>query len=347
MVCCSANQVDMWVVHLDGAAALLKQNAFNRVLRDREPRAQMQFYYISMVKYFLAQGSLPVELLEFDKKSFKSSNPDDYTSIDLIDILVRFMKLYSTRYDPDFDPEASIQAAIAFDAELENWEKTLPEKWSFRVEYSNDMEHTFRGTFMVYKDVWASRDINHYLWGRIIVNELIMYNIATLSLVGRLAPSHLELQRRSLEIASRMAMYACAAAASQLGSYAHGIPVQKNRQLPPLNGVFMLLFPLTIAGSSPAVPEDVHEWVVERFQKIGTNMGIQRALKLIPRMKRCRVWKSKMVRLDLSEADLLASQIGGEWKPEGHSENLLSTWPEGSADFRDDWSNSSQTGIEA
>ncbi|KAJ5641132.1 hypothetical protein N7528_000757 [Penicillium herquei] len=293
MVCCNPNQIDMWTIHLDGAAALLKQTPtlFGRVIKGRDTRAQMQYYYIFMVKYFLAGGDLPDDLLNFDIHTIESCHFDDMPALGLIDILVRFMKLHSTRKDPAFDPAVSLLVAIKLDSELEEWEQALPEKWKFTIEHSDDMKHTFHGKYILYKDLWASRDLNHYFWGRLAINEFIMNLSTTLATTGCFLPNDAEQRQRSLDTVSRMAMYACAGAASQLGTYANAIPYEPANRVPRLNIVFMLLFSLTIAGSSVFAPDEVHDWVVQKLQEIGSSMGIQRAVELIPRIRQSRAVK--------------------------------------------------------
>ncbi|KAJ5923927.1 hypothetical protein N7466_008114 [Penicillium verhagenii] len=298
MVCCNSSQLDAWTIHLDGAAALLRQGSFSKAIKTRDPRAQLQFFYFSMVKYYHAQKALPIEFSNFTINSLQSSNPDDLPAIDLVDILARFMNFHTTRGDPNFDPSNGVRTAIAFDTELEHWEEHLPHKWQFFVETSSDMKQTFYGKYMVYHDMWASRDLNYYFWGRLIVNEMMLNNIAKLARVGLLEVQHLQRRQRALGVVSQMATYICTGASTILGGFENGMPLKGQTQVPPLNGVFMLLFPLTVAGDSPAAPDEVHEWVVQKLQTIGSKMGIQRALELIPKIQRVRAWKSQLMSIE-------------------------------------------------
>lgn len=301
MVCCTSSQLDAWTVHLDGAAALLRQEAFGRAIKTHDPRAQLQFLFFSMVKYIHAQKPLPIEFSDFNMKSFLSSNPDRHPSIGLVDILVRFMKFHLTRSDPGFDPEIGVRTALAFDEELEEWERRLPHEWGFFVKTCPETQHTFNGKYMVYNDIWPSRDLNYYFWGRLIVNEMILTNIAKLARMGLLNVSHLQQRQRALDMVSHMATCICAGAATQMGSLRNGMPLKGQTHVPPLNGSFMLLFPLTTAGSSAAAPDEVHEWVVQKLQTMGSKMGIQRAIELIPRVQMLRAWKSQLMSMELQE----------------------------------------------
>lgn len=293
MVCCTPDQIDSWTVHFDGAAALIKQTSFGQALKASAARPQLQFYFVSIIKYFLTQHEIPQELLHWSPDSISSLRPDELPAIDLIDILIRFMKLHSSVYhglDPGLD--LVVKSASLFDTELENWERNLPEKWKFAVTESSDTRNTFNGKYMVYNDVWAARDLNHYFWGRLLVNEMIMRHSSRPT-----TPSSDDLRRQALETISRMATGICAGAASQIGVFRDGLLSSSGAmsRLPPLNGVFMLLFPLTIAGGAGGVPDGVHDWVIQRLQKIGRSMGIQRALELIPKLRQLRAINQQQI----------------------------------------------------
>lgn len=65
--------------------------------------------------------------------------------------------------------------------------------------------------------------------------------------------------------------------ASQMSIFGFEAPVDTITRLSPLN-IFMLLFSLTIAGSAAGAPDEAHDWVLRRLQKVGSITGIQRAV---------------------------------------------------------------------
>ncbi|KAE8137412.1 hypothetical protein BDV38DRAFT_282958 [Aspergillus pseudotamarii] len=291
MVCCAPNEIDSWTVHLDGVAALVKQASFSDALRNTNPRPQLQYYFISIIRYFLVQGVMPSELVDWSPDQVPGTQPDQISTVRLVDILIRFMKLHSSiREHPDPDPRITASSALLCDAELEAWESQLPKKWKFTLKKSNDFQHTFNGTYMVYNDVWASRDLNHYFWARLMVNEMIVHHIT------RLDPptvDNIYQRQRALETISLMATYICAGAATQMGAFGCGLPSAGLKQLPPLNGVFMLMFPLAVAGGAAGAGDEVPEWVHDTLRKIGRTMGIRRALEMIPTLKQVRERKMR------------------------------------------------------
>ncbi|KAJ5175891.1 uncharacterized protein N7482_001768 [Penicillium canariense] len=291
MVCCTPNRIDSWIVHLDGVAALAKQTSFEDAMKSDHPRPQLQFYFILIVRYFLTQGEIPSDLLDWSPGCVPSVKPDVAPAVRLVGILIRFMKLHSSiQHHRNPDPETTAGSAQACDAELENWENQLPRKWMFSLNESTDLHNTFKGKYLLYNDMWASRILNHYFWARLMVNEMIALYLSRLE-----TPTLYDLQRRqrALDTISRMATYICAGAASQMGVFACRLPLGGLKHLPPLNGVFMLMFPLAVAGGAAGAPKEVHEWVLETLQRIGETMGIRRALETIPMLNQARERKMK------------------------------------------------------
>ncbi|KAJ5363552.1 uncharacterized protein N7496_009265 [Penicillium cataractarum] len=291
MVCCAPNEIDSWTIHLDGVAALVKQASFSDALRNTNSRPHLQYYFISLIRYFLVQGVMPSELLDWSPERIHGAMPNQAPTIRLVDILIRFMKLHSSiRETPEPDARIAVSSALLCEAELEAWEQQLPEKWKFSLKKSNDVQHTFNGTYMIYNDVWASRDLNHYFWARLMVNEMIVHHISRIEM-----PSLEDLQQRqqALDNTLLMATYICAGAASQMGAFGCGVPSIGPTQLPPLNGIFMLMFPLAVAGGAAGAGDEVHEWVLETLEKIGRTMGIRRALEMIPTLKQVRERKMR------------------------------------------------------
>ncbi|KAJ5407795.1 hypothetical protein N7509_001678 [Penicillium cosmopolitanum] len=285
MVCCPSRQVDSWVVHLDGMAALLKQASFSKAL-NADTRPQLQYLFISIVRYFMVQGDLPSVLITWSPDRISTVTPFEEPAVDLVDILIRFAKLhYTARNDPDLDHGAIASSAASFDTELDEWEKNLPDKWAFTLSESKDHQHTFNGKYLIYNDVWASRILNNYFWGRLVVNEIILKHLAS-----HPSPTRRTLQQRqrALETSSRLSINVCAGAASHMGAFGNMTPATGDARLPPLNGAFTLLFPLTMAGGAAGAPDEAYEWVIQTLQRIGETMGIQRALQLIPALKEIR-----------------------------------------------------------
>lgn len=281
MVSCGADQLDSWTVHLDGATALIAQPTFGQNLNLIDYKPLLQFSYVSIVKYFLVPGKIPVYLMHWSPDLI-TAPPEDQPAVRLADILVRFVKMHVSIYRGQIDGDRVIGAALGFEAELDEWEKSVPDKWSFERHESDKAQGTFYGKYHVYKDTWASRLLNHFRWGRMLVNRIILAH--HLRLQSPTAADRAQYQH-SLNTISRMAIDICTGAAGQIALFAQEINTGDTSDLP-LNGVFMLLFPLAVAGGAAEAPETVHRWVMETLEHIGRTMGIQRALELKKGLRR-------------------------------------------------------------
>ncbi|OQE34833.1 hypothetical protein PENCOP_c015G05469 [Penicillium coprophilum] len=286
MVSCAPNQLDSWIVHLDGAAALLKQSTFRLSLMTLNHRAHLQFYFVSIVKYFAKRVVTP-DLLNWSPDVIQYAPPDISPGVGLVDILIRFTKFDVRLHHEKNDAKAAVDSACSFEDELREWETHLPTYWSFTVEEYSTYEYTFHGQYHVYKNMWVAKILNHYRWARLLVNETI---VSLISRMVRPTANEVIQRQRALDTIASMATEICTGAASQEATFEQG--VTEESRIPLLNGTFMLLFPLGVAGGAAGTPDDVHEWVVGTLERIGCTMGIRRALEMIPQVKKSNMkWK--------------------------------------------------------
>lgn len=281
MVSCTPSQLDSWIVHLDGAAALLKQSIFRRSLANLDLRAHLQFYFVSIVRYFSKRVVSP-DLLNWSPDLIPSAPPEILPGAEIVDILVRFAMFDAYVHHQKPDARVVVESALLFEDELHDWETHLPIDWSFTVKESNTCEYTFHRQYHIYKDMWVSRIFNHYRWARLLVNETIVSHISKMT---RPTANDVIQRQQSLDIISCMAVDICAGSASQEGLSAQGV-AEDPSHIPLLNGTFMLLFPLGVAGGAAGTPDEVHDWVVETLERIACTMGIRRALQMIPQLKK-------------------------------------------------------------
>ncbi|OJJ42449.1 hypothetical protein ASPZODRAFT_1311720 [Penicilliopsis zonata CBS 506.65] len=278
MVSCPEHAIDAWAVHLDGVAALFAQTGFGWSFRQTEYKIQLQFCYLLILKYFLVGGPLPVQLLIWGPRVISLASAQELPAARLLDIFLRFARLYSLLGDTAVEKRAVVDRAIALDAELEVWESSLPPEWSFTLQQSMDRAHTYEGTYHLYHDMWAARILNHYRWGRLLVNEIILaYTTVT---IASSATRH-----RALETIRRMAVDLCAGAATQMKHVDVDCSIRPpaiGMREPPLSGVFMLIFQLAVAGRASGVPQTLRAWVRALLDRLGYSLGIRRALEVFP-----------------------------------------------------------------
>jgi hypothetical protein len=207
----------------------------------------------------------------------------------LTEIIIRFVDLHaSVRQGEAVEADAIIRDALLLDNALEEWKAALPPAWKYRVVISAEAQGTYDGQYHIYSDHWIARMWDHYRWTRILVHELVLTHLILLPSL----PTELrDQQAKSLAIISHLASRVCASVSSQLYHPSRTIPwPESNSQL---TSVFMLLWPLKVAGSAIGVPEALHGWVLDVLENIGQTMGIRQTKVVIFRTKMQRgYWKS-------------------------------------------------------
>ncbi|KAJ5223812.1 hypothetical protein N7468_008354 [Penicillium chermesinum] len=146
MTCCSNGNIDAWATHVEGAAALMQSNAFRSAFRSSHSRPNIQFFFISIIKYFLDQGSISAELRDYTHDTIISPAVDELPAVHLVDILVRFVKLHQyLRDNLNCDPDTAVQLIQGVDSEFEEWKIKLPQKWAFVLDKTDDMGSSLYG----------------------------------------------------------------------------------------------------------------------------------------------------------------------------------------------------------
>jgi hypothetical protein len=207
----------------------------------------------------------------------------------LTEIIIRFVDLHaSVRQGQAADPNAVIQDALLLETELEEWRATLPSAWKYKVVISSQPHGTYDGQYHIHSDYWIARMWDHYRWTHILVHELILTHLVLLPL----PPTEVCNQKtQSLAIISHLASRICASVSSQL--YRPNSTIRGPESNSQLTSVFMLLWPLKVAGSAIGVPEALHEWVIDVLENIGQTMGIrQTKVVIFTTIMQREYWKS-------------------------------------------------------
>ncbi len=225
---------------------------------------------------------------EWVQRAAQSMNPSDAHSASLIDIIYRFTNLHSQirNNHPFYDPNLIVQESLALDLELDEWDKQLPETWRFTVKNTTqNSEYLYNGQVHEYQDMWKLRIYHNYRWARIIVNEIIIIYQAQ---SGSFSSENLLQKQRSLNIIKKLATDICTSVSHMFNRVS--VWEAKRKEIPPISGCFMIIFPLAVAGSGIGVPEHLHLWTIKILEVIGNKMGILQALTVVPliRMQRQR-----------------------------------------------------------
>ncbi|OKL64585.1 hypothetical protein UA08_00587 [Talaromyces atroroseus] len=288
-----SGHINSWNIHANGVLALFRRLNSNRMPGTPHNMADLQSYAFFILRYFISGGEIPHEVLEWSAPEY--SSPMLNNAAALISILVHFVRFDDALKKAAFnvDAEEAVRQALIIDTKLKDWQASLSsDYWSYVIQESSEYSGVYQGKYHIYQNVWASRMLNHYRWSRIRVNELLYWYISKLAVP---TTSQITQQQTSLITISRMATEICISVPnhSRFLGVRFGSLANDQAESPPLNGVFVLLFPLIIAGSAIGVSDELHEWVVKILGMIGSTMGIGHAAESISVVQSVREAKKR------------------------------------------------------
>ena len=242
-----------------------------------------------MVKYLSKGEPCSDAITDWSNNCAARLPPEVAPAANLARVIIRFVNLYasiknnyeyqhaSVTSDDLFETSRTVQEALAIDAELEQWELSLPPSWRFITASPDNSDIYFSGKCHIYQNLWSARIWNHYRWARIMVNEILLVHMASLGSFPFDGCAQLVQYRQTI---NRMATDICCSVSDQF-SRTNILREQVLTKVPPISGCFPLLFPLAVSGSAIGVSEELHEWVLNLLEKIGNEMGIMQALTMI------------------------------------------------------------------
>ncbi|KAL4881013.1 hypothetical protein BJY04DRAFT_189721 [Aspergillus karnatakaensis] len=282
MVDAKPDALSSWAVHITGVSSLLKRYAFPLGL-DFNPYRELWFYIAATMKYFQVGGPFPIELDSWALRRMDLLTHDTRPAFELVEILIEFVRLCIDipHLERVAAQEEILHRAVGLEAQFQDWQSGLPTLWSFAVEETEDIQGTFYGQYHVYNDAWASRVLIHYYHGRLLVHEVIL---ATVSQLEDPAQEWITQRERSLAVVNQMATDTCVGIATQCLFDQPVVLPNGGIGRPPLKGVFMMIYPLTIAASATGVSQQLRDWSIRTLQMIGDRLGVRQALEAIPRI---------------------------------------------------------------
>ncbi|KAL5343454.1 hypothetical protein BJX70DRAFT_354204 [Aspergillus crustosus] len=283
MVDAKPEALSSWAIHITGVSTLLKRYAFPMGL-EFNPYREIWFYLAATIKYFQVGGAFPAELENWSIRCATLLTDGTRPAFELVEILIEFIRLCIDipEYQADNAEEEILVEAVALEKKLQDWQNGLPELWSFVMKETANVPGTFYGQYHVYRDAWASRVLIHCHLGRLLVHEVIL---STSSQLKKPSQKWDEQRERSLSMVNQVATNICVGIATQsLFDQPVALP-DGGIGRPPLKGVFMMVYPLTIAASATGVSQKLRDWAIQMLQKIGDRLGIGQALEAIPRIQ--------------------------------------------------------------
>lgn len=254
--------------------------------------------------------NLPAKVFDWIQEGASSGflPPDEQPGVDLIHILARFVQLHTkTRTTLFIDGHeataAMMRRLVDLDKALDGWEVVQTGKWRYQVHTDDSLppEGVYRQTYHRYADVWTSRIWNHYRWGRILTNQMLLdmvekYPITASSLVS------LAQQDKHYETIRRLAVDTLTSVPTH---YKHPKMTWEHLDICQTHGgagagavgIPHLMFHLQVAACAPGVSHEIWKWAADLMETAWADLGMLHAKSLV------EVLKNHRERLDRSFPD--------------------------------------------
>lgn len=216
---------------------------------------------------------------------------DEQPGVDLIHLLARFVQLHAkTRavvlIDGHESTAAIMRRLVELDVALAGWETAQEGKWRYEVHTDESLppEGVYHQTYHRYADVWTSRIWNHYRWGRILTNQMLLdmvekYPMTAASVVslGQQDGHYETIRRLAVDILTSVPTH-----------YKHPRLTWEHLDICQTHGgagagavgIPHLMFHLQVAACAPGVSCDIWKWAVDLMETTWADLGMLHAKSL-------------------------------------------------------------------
>lgn len=316
--CTDTSFIDRWMNHLDGAAKLLEARGPEQLSRPEgldmftQLRAQ-----ITLSKIYQQRHSAPI-LAHLTEETHRYRDAKDHILDQLGSMVIKLADFCADVKEGHFDkPVEIVQMALSIDAAFVSLLIIAPSTWSYtiaKVPTAHDASpspHIWGTSYHIYESIAASSMWNNYRCARILIQELILDTLNSISpsTEREIAfPQRHALELQCRQTALRLVEDICASVPFSLGSEME-MEMTSDKSAgaaaansPPCasfaisgSGGLTLMWPLLVAANSGVAPKDLRDWIAGCLDKIGHSMGINQALamsKLLQDRMRTRAWLS-------------------------------------------------------
>lgn len=188
------------------------------------------------------------------------------------------------------DPDEIIQSAIHVNAELVSLAMAMPEGWNYtEMSVANEQMHgrkvpsgVWGDRYHVYDNAAAMATWNHYRCGRMLLNKLILDNLAKYDSVyndSKTEPSLFsQAQRQALVTFCQQTTVVLMQDVIASVPFSLGSKTSDSTTETGCLGGLTLMWPLLLVAKAEAATSDLRFWIAECLEKIGHVMGIAQAL---------------------------------------------------------------------
>jgi hypothetical protein len=183
-----------------------------------------------------------------------------------------------------------VASALAVEAELAAWGSNVPPEYVYTpVSLKKSSPEVLSWHYDVYSNIGTASVWNHYRSVRILVHEIILYQLAR---QARISPQdHYSLSANAIQTQMSKAMLTtimngvCDSVPFYLHYHIHGDNWASMQPMPKAATVIFILWPLYCSAVSQYVSDEMLSWITGRLEKIAEVTGVRQAAALAHTMR--------------------------------------------------------------
>ncbi|KAE8409224.1 hypothetical protein BDV37DRAFT_293823 [Aspergillus pseudonomiae] len=272
LTCNTPSSLESWAQHIRGASALIEMRGAEQIkwIVGMRMFTHLRVQIIASCLHW--RLSIPASIVHWSLQAMTERSVADAKADELVDLVAHVARLLSqARMNLASD---IVSSAATIDRYLRQWRQTLPPRWAYqtvpgppvRNRSPSHIKFYYTHVYHIYPDLWACNIWNFYRSARILLNQL-MLNSAEIGDQAENVQIRETVAQLSTEIAESVPF-----ALKLVDSRATNFP-----SLDHCLGGFTILWPLYVAANTNPLGSTLREWVVERFETIGNDMGIGQA----------------------------------------------------------------------
>ena len=291
--------VKAWSEHINGAMALVTLRGKEQL----ESEIGLKLFYHLRTQILIGclhrRVAVPENVIQWSELAC-AQNPQSTPENQLVDILFRFNNWRANKLNSftDYrDPFKTIEVALDFDNEMAEWLILYQLDYAFTcASVQTKTDDVFADYYHVYPDVFTASVWQHFRCVRIIINEIIVTQIAALyyqnldspgsppTKVDTASSKDVSLPPdfpfaknfyASQALITSITHDICAAVPYYLNYHIYGSDWSNPEHPPPAGNGNLLLWPLFCVGQLQVVSPLMRTWAVQRMRKISEVMGVK------------------------------------------------------------------------
>ncbi|MCJ1377863.1 hypothetical protein MMC17_000959 [Xylographa soralifera] len=290
--CTSPRSMQSWTQHISGAVQLLRLRGKEQLQTRTGHQLFRQLRGQVVINCMQRRARIPDDIAEWTLAAMAFENPGEIIESSLSFIVIKFCNLRASMDSiRDYrDSARVVSAAFDIDAELADWATRCPVQYVYNtVIIQSRSESVFSDYYHTYDNIWTAWTWNSYRSIRILLNELLLEQLAHLSQYPFDYPepydeySSLPYEAQILcckSLLVQLTQDICASVPFYLGYHNQQDGLGSVQVPPAAAGGNLLLWPLYTAACTNFVSDMMRSWVIGRLEKIADVMGIRQATAL-------------------------------------------------------------------